>query len=53
MQNTGVSEIADALTGLTTSDYNPCKKESVGDQYNCGEKFFSDSKAAYVDSAAR
>jgi len=48
-----VREVAEALTGLTASDYKRWESELVGDQYNCGETFFPDLKAAYTEAAVR
>ncbi len=48
-----VHAVADALSGLTASDYKRWESELVGDQYNCGETFFPCLKAAYMEAAAR
>ncbi|HTU92821.1 MAG TPA: DUF1877 family protein [Gemmataceae bacterium] len=48
-----VGEIAKVLVNITAADYKRWERELVGDQYNCGETFFPELKAAYAEAAAR
>ena len=48
-----VQEVGDALANLTVSDYKRWEAELVGPDYNCGEMFFPNLKAAYTEAAAQ
>lgn len=48
-----VNEVAQVLANLTSSDYKRWETEMTGKQYNCGETFFANLKAAYTEAAAR
>jgi hypothetical protein len=48
-----VRELADVLLTLSAADYKKWESELFGEQYNCGETFFPQLKAAYTEAAAR
>ena len=48
-----VREAAGSLATTTAADYKRWESELFGDEYNCGETFFPQLKAAYAEAAAR